>query len=429
MNILPQYKTSTRLFGAILLLVAAGCSSKETTFDLSKNPECIYLADFNGNKATLLGVKIGDSKTKIPKETITKETPSGWLFCKGGEGFYVQRGIIEKLQLPWSYLLKANLNSEDNITRKLGAPQYFFKMPSTLNHIDGNIKHFCYPRNDIYLNWLEDFKLQASTMLIERNMNHENHLDIIEEYESVTTIVRKGLDLFLAGSYEASITKFKEALAIQPNNNTARFLIGRSYFYLEENDNAAIQLHHVIDVAPDSYEAAEAHLLMAKIYKKEGFFDQALSAAQKVVLLNYDEYTVGKANDIIEEITKNKRTRITEEYIAKSLTDVHAKFSLQKKKEIYLTIRIASIVEDIIADENKKYFHSKDYEYSFSVVESLFGKEALLISTYILSEGDSSGWREELDTPSIKFKLATAMAIADSKQRMPTPEEIYSILK
>ena len=101
-----------------------------------------------------------------------------------------------------------------------------------------------------------------------------------------------GLAYVAMGDYRSSVAAFAEALAAQSTRGDDRpsgillLYIARSYFALEEFDQARAYLQRCIDVSPDSRNIAEAYYQLGELYVRQG--DAVRARAEWRLAINAD---------------------------------------------------------------------------------------------------------------------------------------------
>jgi tetratricopeptide (TPR) repeat protein len=100
----------------------------------------------------------------------------------------------------------------------------------------------------------------------------------------------------MRGQNQEAVTRFREALALQPNYGPARLLLGSSLLALGKNAEAARELKEAAALMP---EQPQAYLQLAKAYEATGNWTEAVQKWQRVVELAPQEpeysYQLGRA--------------------------------------------------------------------------------------------------------------------------------------
>ena len=98
------------------------------------------------------------------------------------------------------------------------------------------------------------------------------------------------------GEHLKAVTRFREALVLQPNYGPSRLLLGSSLLALGKNAEAVRELKHAVALMPDQ---PQAHLQLAKVYEASDNWMPAVQELQKLVQLAPQEpeysYQLGKA--------------------------------------------------------------------------------------------------------------------------------------
>jgi tetratricopeptide (TPR) repeat protein len=98
------------------------------------------------------------------------------------------------------------------------------------------------------------------------------------------------------GDHAKAVTRFRQALALQPNYGPSRLLLGSSLLALGKNAEAVHELKRAITLMP---EQPQAHLQLARAYEASDNWMPAVQELQKLVQLAPQEpeysYQLGKA--------------------------------------------------------------------------------------------------------------------------------------
>ncbi|HXM92856.1 MAG TPA: tetratricopeptide repeat protein [Candidatus Dormibacteraeota bacterium] len=86
----------------------------------------------------------------------------------------------------------------------------------------------------------------------------------------------------LRGRHTEAATRFRQALALQPNYGPSRLLLGSSLLALRKNAEAVHELKRAVALLPDEQQA---HLQLAKAYNVSGNYLAAVQEFQKLVEL------------------------------------------------------------------------------------------------------------------------------------------------
>ena len=100
----------------------------------------------------------------------------------------------------------------------------------------------------------------------------------------------------LRGKHPEAVTRFRQALALQPNYGPSRLLLGSSLLALRKNSQAVQELKRAVALMP---EEPQAHLQLARAYKSSNNWVAAVQEFQKLVQLAPQEpeysYQLGTA--------------------------------------------------------------------------------------------------------------------------------------
>src|SRR6266852_2899391 len=91
-----------------------------------------------------------------------------------------------------------------------------------------------------------------------------------------------GVIALLHSNHAEAVTRFREALALQPDNASSRLLLGMSLLALKKNAEAARELKRAVSLLP---EEPQAHLQLARAYEAMENWIPAVQEFQKLVQL------------------------------------------------------------------------------------------------------------------------------------------------
>jgi len=113
------------------------------------------------------------------------------------------------------------------------------------------------------------------------------------------------------GEHPKAVTRFREALALQPNYGPSRLLLGSSLLALGKNAEAVRELKHAVALMP---EQPQAHLQLAKAYEAADNWIPAVQELQKLVQLAPQEpeysYQLGKVSTKLSGWTYHEISRL-----------------------------------------------------------------------------------------------------------------------
>jgi tetratricopeptide (TPR) repeat protein len=91
-----------------------------------------------------------------------------------------------------------------------------------------------------------------------------------------------GVIALLRGNHSEAVTRFRQAIALQPNYGSSRLLLGSSLLALRKNTEAVRELKRAAALLPDQ---PQAHLELGRAYEASGNWIAAVQEFQKLVQL------------------------------------------------------------------------------------------------------------------------------------------------
>ncbi len=91
-----------------------------------------------------------------------------------------------------------------------------------------------------------------------------------------------GVIALLRGNHAEAVTRFRQALALQPNNGSSRLLLGTSLLALRRNTEAVRELKRAAALLPDQ---PKAHFELGRAYEASGNWIAAVQEFRKLVQL------------------------------------------------------------------------------------------------------------------------------------------------
>lgn len=91
-----------------------------------------------------------------------------------------------------------------------------------------------------------------------------------------------GVIAVLRGNHSEAVTRFRQALALQPDNGSSRLLLGSSLLALRKNTEAVHELKRAVALLPDQ---PQARLELGRAYEAAGNWIAAVQEFQKLVQL------------------------------------------------------------------------------------------------------------------------------------------------
>ena len=123
---------------------------------------------------------------------------------------------------------------------------------------------------------------------------------------AVSQELEKGIAYLKDGQAQEAMVSLKNAIAQDPRNTQAHFLLARLYMNVEEYEQAIRHFLAVIQIEPNN---GEAYLLIAGCYDLMGNTDAAVSAVEQslnVFQQNRDEENLTRALAILQ-VLQNKK--------------------------------------------------------------------------------------------------------------------------
>lgn len=91
-----------------------------------------------------------------------------------------------------------------------------------------------------------------------------------------------GVIALLRGNHALAVTRFRQALTLQPDNGSSRLLLGSSLLALRKNTEAVHELKRAVALLPDQ---PQAHLELGRAYEASANWIAAVQEFQKLVQL------------------------------------------------------------------------------------------------------------------------------------------------
>jgi len=136
-----------------------------------------------------------------------------------------------------------------------------------------------------------------------------------QDKSKATVLISEGVKLHDAGKFEDAITKYKEALELEPNNPTANYEIAYTLLSSKKTKEAIAYLNKIIEgKAPN---AGSAYDMLGSIYDNEGNTDKAIET-YKLGIKAQPQYQGLYYNLAITYVRAGKNEEALQ-YVAKSL--------------------------------------------------------------------------------------------------------------
>ncbi|MDT8316931.1 MAG: tetratricopeptide repeat protein, partial [bacterium] len=122
----------------------------------------------------------------------------------------------------------------------------------------------------------QDSPSQVETTLDEKS---EGLKEKVEPEPSPESLNREGAALVKSGSMAEAVSKFNEALKLDPSHIGARFNLAFAYHRMERLKEAESEYRRVLEIK----DLARAHLMLGLIYKEEGEDSNAINEFEAVL--------------------------------------------------------------------------------------------------------------------------------------------------
>ncbi|NVJ61176.1 MAG: tetratricopeptide repeat protein [Gammaproteobacteria bacterium] len=213
--------------------------------------------------------------------------------------------------------------------------------------------------------------------------------------ESMSVKLQSGISAFEAGEWKSAVKGFKEVLAEEPKNNTALFYLARTYFELQELDDAEEVFEEALEQQPNSAEehywfarVNASQAMDASIFTAAGYANDSLDHFKLSVKVKPDflaghiglfNYYLGAPS--IVGGSKDKAAEVLEQIKPLSLSDYHVlKLNLLRANEQFEeSLKFAeSLLSSMQTLDSKSGFYAvlelqrqKQYEAAATAFESL----------------------------------------------------------
>ncbi len=103
--------------------------------------------------------------------------------------------------------------------------------------------------------------------------------------------------------YEEAANEFRKAIEISPNYSDAHYNLGRVYLFQKKYEDLINEYEKFVELKPKDMDS---HIYLASAYEKTERYDDAIKELKKAISLADDEIVIGRINEMINEIKKNK---------------------------------------------------------------------------------------------------------------------------
>jgi len=209
----------------------------------------------------------------------------------------------------------------------------------------------------------------------------EKYEKLLAENPSSVAFVFLAEILIKSGEIERATDVLTQGLKHNPQNVTAKFILGKIYYDKGMIEQAKKAVEEIVQSAPDNVAASK---ILIQIYRTEGKPEKALEVAQSVSFFFPGDDEI---RDVIEDL--KKEIALAEE---KEKAELSESIGEEEEKESFSEFFKAEIYTETMAD---LYMNQGLYEEAVRVFEKLmeFGKENQSIrmklaqaKAYLLSE-------------------------------------------